>query len=299
MRITPIALRTKLQEMHVNQSALAKGIGMSGPVISAYLSGTYKGNIPELEKKIEDWLRQQGDRAAISEMVAPGSIVVTKAYKEIHAALRITERDRDMGLVTGKSGLGKTTALREFKALHPTSILIEADHGYTASALFRELCEALGLDTHGSLHELKKRVVSRLQGSGRLIIVDEAEHLPKRALELIRSVYDKAEVGVALVGLPLLRANLQGNPANFEQLYSRIGLSRKVPELPDDDIDSIVRSRLGDVDPEILDGLRKACRRNARTLSKICRWYQQLAPRNEHLSGLDLVREAAAMVVIE
>ena len=47
-------------------------------------------------------------------------------------------------------------------------------------------------------------IVKKLKGSGRMIIIDEAEHLPYKALELLRRVHDKAGMGVLLVGLPRL-----------------------------------------------------------------------------------------------
>lgn len=45
-------------------------------------------------------------------------------------------------------------------------------------------------------------IVDKLKSSGRLIIIDEAEHLPYKSLELVRRIYDKANVGILLVGMP-------------------------------------------------------------------------------------------------
>ena len=47
-------------------------------------------------------------------------------------------------------------------------------------------------------------VVNKLNNSGRLLIIDEAENLPYRALEITRRIHDKTAVGVLLVGRNIL-----------------------------------------------------------------------------------------------
>lgn len=293
------SLKSIIDSLGINQSSLAKAIGMSPSVISHYMKNTYKGDVEALEARIREYLSLEKERQASLDPKS-GQIVQTKAYKEINALLRNTVRDREMTLIVGKSGTGKTTSLREYHRLHPTSILIEADHGYTARALFVELCEKLGLPTKGNLHDLLTRVVAKLQGSGRLILVDEAEHLPYRALELIRRIHDKAEVGVALVGMERLKANLQGDPNHFAQLYSRIGSYRKIEGLSLPDVSAMVVARLGQqVSDDTLASLAKACRSNARTLVKILRWCVELSRmNNDRAIDAEMVSAAEDLVVI-
>ncbi|WP_332832834.1 hypothetical protein [Escherichia coli] len=52
----------------------------------------------------------------------------------------------------------------------------------TARALLGELCRQLGVKVRGSIHELIEVCVRELRDSGRLLMVDEAELLPYRAL---------------------------------------------------------------------------------------------------------------------
>lgn len=291
-------LKSILESSGVTQSGLAKAIGISPSAVSAYMKDTYKGDVAGLEARIKEFLALQREReSALEPMV--GRIVETKAYKEIYALLKNTVRDCEMTLIVGDSGIGKTTSLREYHRRHPTSIHIEADHGYTARAPFVEICEKLGLDVRGNLHDLLTRVVARLQGSGRLIIIDEAEHLPYRALELIRRVHDKAEVGVALVGMPRLKSNLQGDPNHYAQLYSRIGSFRKINVLSESDVRGLVTARMGAVGEDVVAALRKACRANARTLVKIMRWCLELSRLNDGCAITpDVVESAADLVVI-
>ena len=56
----------------------------------------------------------------------------------------------------------------------------------------------------------------------RLLIVDEAENLPYRALEITRRIHDKTGVGVLLIGRSILLENLKGYNNQYDQLYSRV-----------------------------------------------------------------------------
>ena len=69
-------------------------------------------------------------------------------------------------------------------------------------------------------------VVRKLNQSGRLLIIDEAENLPYRALEITRRIHDKTGVGILLVGRGILLENLKGYNNQYDQLYSRVKFTK-------------------------------------------------------------------------
>jgi DNA transposition AAA+ family ATPase len=277
----PIAMRLRdyLEATKLSQSAVAKGIGVAGSAISSYLKGRYPGDVPALEKRLEKYLDLQEERleTGVSDS---RQVVRTAAYTQIQGFLHQVQRRGRFGIAFGNAGTGKTTALRAYADDNPgLSLLIEADHGYTARTLFAELCDRLNLEQRGGLHDLLTRVVDKLSGSQRLIIVDEAEHLPYRALELIRRVRDKAGVGVVLAGMPRLLRNLRGDAHHFAQLYSRINARLSIPALSEDDIGALVKARIGRarLDESFLPAAAKACKHNARVLDNLLGWCEDLA----------------------
>jgi len=294
METLQIKLISHIESANTTQSAVAKSIGRSASALNYWLKGKYEGDVAEIDKLVADYLanaREQqdtGDRDAIE----------TSTYKAIHAYCTLVLQKRSMGMLTGDSGVGKTTALQAYAKRHPAVILIEADPGYTARALFIDICDAVNLDTRGSLHDLFNRVVNKLRGSGRLVIIDEAEQLPYRALELIRRVNDKAKVGIALCGMPRLEKNLKGDPTHYAQLYRRLFIPRRVSGLTDTDMDALIAQDQPDVDKATLTALRKACGRNARVLSFLLMWCSDLLSRNS-LSDLtpEIVQKASEMLV--
>ena len=51
----------------------------------------------------------------------------------------------------------------------------------------------------------------------------------------IRRIYDKAQVGILLVGMPRLIMNLKGEKRQYAQLYSRVGIATKLNPLTEED----------------------------------------------------------------
>lgn len=296
---SPIAqqLREHLAEKSISQLRVAKAIGLSAPVISQYLSDTYKGDTAAVETKIQQWLELEAQRAE-RPFLDPTGIIQTQAVTLITQALLVAVVRRDMVVITGPAGAGKTTTLQAYAKENTSSILIEADPGYTAKDLFVELCDHLSLPSKGTLHELLRRVVEKLKDSGRLIMVDEAEHLPYRALELLRRVHDKAGAPLALVGMPRLRKNLQGDHNHFAQLWSRVGFVKLVDLLGEKDEEAFVASRIGDVPEDVMDAIRKGCRHNARVLVKLLRWCSELCRLNKIPLSLEIVAKATELVTV-
>lgn len=293
---TAIALRTFMEATGRSQAAVAKSIGISNAVVSAYLAGTYKGDVEGVEQKVRQYLQLEEERRGSASDT--DGIVETSVFVTTTKALATTARKIELAVITGPSGIGKTTCLTEYARTHKSAILIEADPGYTATALFQELCRALSIPSKGSLHDLMTRVIEKLSGSGRLIIIDEAEQLKARVLDLIRRVHDKAKVPIALVGLDNLRSNLQGDRMTHEYLWRRCGFQRKVDVLTEDDERALIVSRLGPVDEQVVEALRAESKRNARTLTKLLGWCTDLCRINKVQMDRDVVLHAVDLVRI-
>lgn len=150
-------------------------------------------------------------------------------------------RERDMGLLIGAPGVGKTTTLRHYAATERNVWL--ATMAPSASALVPALtrvAEAIG--THApatgaiSVHDAICRRLRDL-GPGGLLLLDEAQHLCDQSLEELRCIHDSAEVGIVIAGNATFVTRFAGKvkAAAFAQLTSRIGAKMFLKEpMPED-----------------------------------------------------------------
>ena len=129
-------------------------------------------------------------------------------------------------------------------------------------------------------------VVNKLNNSGRLLIIDEAENLPYRALEITRRIHDKTGIGVLLVGRNVLIENLRGSKNQYDQLYSRVKYLKVIERIHIKDVIKILdatgqNTDLADVYLQYSDG-------NTRRLEHLISHSISLAKMN----GTDVVDEA-------
>ena len=283
-----------LNETGISAERLAQLAGYSPTAVLAYLKGNYSGNIRALEGKILAAIETEKAKKNMPERET--KFVETSTSKRIYESCKLCQIQSDLGVIFGESGCGKTESVREYAFTHADSILIEATMGFTASFLFQKLNKILGLSDNGPLCNLFENVTKKLKGSGRLLILDEAEHLPFKALELIRRVHDFTSCGVILVGLPELLSNLRGKRGSFTQLFSRVGFAIKLPSINEEDAESLVRLWL----PSSGDLWREFWKRsnaNARRLSKLCRMAQHVSDVNRRIIDKMVIEKAAEVLI--
>ena len=140
-------------------------------------------------------------------------------------------------------------------------------------------------------------IVDKLKSSGRLIIIDEAEHLPYKSLELVRRIYDKANVGILLVGMPRLITNLKGEKRQYAQLFSRVGMYAKLEVLNDDDKQAIISSLLPNYKP-IYPILSAFCAGNTRVLTKLLVRAIRIAELNEVEVDEEVIKASVKQILV-
>lgn len=284
-----------MEERGLSLSSVSRALGISSSALSQWLSDSYTGNVAKITDAVKSFLERQKER-----LKAPRKsieFIMTSVAKKVFEVARICHLDGEIGVCYGDAGLGKTDAVKEYAKRNTDVILIEADLGYTAKVVFTELHKRLGMDGRGSIHDLFEDVIAKLRGSGRLIIIDEAEHLPYRALELLRRVYDKAAVGIMLVGMPRLISNLRGKKGEYAQLYSRVGVASRLENLKAQDAEEIVSSIIPSTNG-LWKAYHEAAYGNTRILCKLLLRSVRVAEINNMPVNLEIVRETAKMLII-
>ena len=231
-------LRELMDSNNYSTAFVANATGLAKSTISMWLNGNYNGKNDKITDAMNNFIQRERERSVENDLPFV-DISIVKYVSEIG---RLCHTQGKIGVCVGRAGLGKTVAVKKYTKDFQDSILIESDSGYTAKSLLKEIHRRLGLSGKGSVYDLMDEVVRKLNQSGRLLIVDEAENLPYRALEITRRIHDKTGVGVLLIGRSILLENLKGYNNQYDQLYSRVKYTKIIDRLLIQDVIKILES---------------------------------------------------------
>ncbi len=288
--------RELLQEFkeaqNLSQTRLATMLDASPATVSQYLNGAYKGDTDTIDKKVRELIERAKDKAKDIK----SDFVPTTTAKKIMDVCAMAHGMNDINLVIGEAGLGKTVALKHYTSHTEGVVLIETAPTFSPKVLLVELCNKIGIVPSRNNHDNITAIVEKLKNSERLIIIDEAELLSYKCLEVIRRIHDMAGVGVVLAGMPRLRANLRGKRGEYKQLYSRVGFACDIKDrLPDEDVVMLVSAVFGN--DEYADELVKASGGNARRLNKILRGVNRLVKINNKPVSAKMIELTVGMLI--
>lgn len=256
-------LRELMEIKNFSMSYVSTATGLAKSTISMWLNGNYAGKNDKITDAINNFIQRERERSVDNDLPFV-NISIVKYVSEI---ARLCHTQGKIGVCVGRAGLGKTVAVKRYTKEFLDSILIESDSGYTAKSLLKEIHRRLGLSGKGSVYDLMGEVVRKLNQSGRLLIIDEAENLPYRALEITRRIHDKTGVGVLLIGRGILLENLKGYNNQYDQLYSRVKYTKIIDGLLVQDVVNILKAI--EQDPKLAETYLKYSDGNTRRLEHL------------------------------
>jgi DNA transposition AAA+ family ATPase len=203
----------------------------------------------------------------------PEGYVETSVHQLMRVVFDRARKHQNFGVVSGYVGVGKTSFCKTYRSTAPMTLLVEANPNMTPGVFLEELLAQLNAPMQVGLDRKFREVVRVLSGTNYLIVADEAEKLSSNALEYLRRIRDKAQVGVALVGSEKLTALLSVHHGQFDQVRSRVGMwPRTIERITRDDCDALARSALSDfseLSDDVLDALWGYCEGSARVLVEV------------------------------
>ena len=91
-----------------------------------------------------------------------------------------------------------------------------------------------GIDQH--IHRHKEFRSGSQADLVELLVIDEAERLSATALEYVRDGFDRADIGLLLIGMP----GIEKRMARYPQLYSRVGFAHHYRPLQGDELSFVL-----------------------------------------------------------
>jgi len=248
---------------------------------SSILTGAYISSPTKFLQRMIDAIERVDARNQAAKNEIP--YTETSVAVQIEAVCKRTHVDRDFGFFSGKVGVGKTTALRSYARKTQSAILLEAFEGIDNSTFIQELITATGsVAVKGTQAQQMAGLIKSLKGSDRVILVDEANWLPKRSFGALRRISDVAEIGVVLVGTAELLPMVQDPEGRFGQISSRIGFwPALAKQISEKDCALLVTSYCAEELPDaVLKAFYGCCEGSARTLKNLLKNTYRYANKN-------------------
>lgn len=240
-------MNERLAEMKMTKAEAALKMNYSRAALSQYLNGKYASDPTELEKKVREFLAATG---GVAEGQEPENSVPTGAgtlkkkveffesrdFVQTIGVCQACQEYMGLGIIVGKSGQGKTHALKKYAEL-PRVAYIECDDTMACRDLVEAIENGIGLPKGygGTIWSRVNRIREFFNtNEGFLLIIDEADKLinkyTQKKMEILRGIFDQSNVGIVIAGEPRLETELKGNLARFANrmdfYYKLKGLSK-------------------------------------------------------------------------
>lgn len=208
-----------------SQNKAAELIGISAAILTPLRKGTYKGNTQEYLKKIADYFNIKDDFAETYKEI---DYVQTSISSKVYDVIRICHVKGGLAIFSGDAGIGKTKAAQKYVQDNPlNSVYVTVNPCLTSiKSVLKMLANALNAPTAATLDDMWLNIIGKL-ADGMVLIFDEAQHLPIKTIETLRSFSDyfaaKGQtVGIVFVGNQETVRRLGTNQkAEFAQISNR------------------------------------------------------------------------------
>jgi hypothetical protein len=218
------------QNQEFTQTRVAGSIGMSVSALNAWMKGSYKGDNTRVEKAIARFLEAQREAGEeTGRFKKDFDFVETEVYADVLRSVNLAEYRGEIRTITGISGIGKSVSLQHIKDERGQSmILVKAYPGMRRNRVLKSLCREAGVDGARTYDDMFEELTGRLNGTGRVIAIDEAEHLTFETVDMARRINDFTGCGLVFVGLPKFYTNLQSHQDEYAYVYNRTAMPMKL-----------------------------------------------------------------------
>ncbi len=287
-------IKAFLQAHSKTQSWLAANIGVSDAQLSSYLKSSYVGDVQSLELKLNNF---------IDNFIEPNNksqdeafFIKTKNTTSVTYILEKAIKQTRLSVITGNAGYGKTTAIKRFIKDRPEAIYIKANNLFTTKDFLEILCQRLNIKIERRGRDMFNNVIKALSRVDRFIVIDEAEWLKDKTLDMIRNIWEESDTAVILSGTLHLKQNLKGARGELDYVDSRVRGRVTLNSLNDSEFKAVC-SHYG-VEKEALKKVKAFTGGNFRLTIFLLEESRDLADLNRlQTINEEIINEASRMIV--
>lgn len=243
------ALRAEVRQIieaeGISQRAVADEVGIAYGTFTPWLGGTYKGDTVDKALAVRRWLetRQERDRTR-AILPTPPEFQMTATAEHIFNVLSYAQGAPDFGVIVGGAGIGKTEAIKAYSKRNSNVFVVTMEPCLASpNNMLSEIADVVGVMERRAAY-LSRAITAKLRSAAALVVIDEAQHLSSAALDQLRTIHDKANVGIVVSGNESIFSRLQGGErsSQFAQLYRRVGMRMVQPKARARDICALIEA---------------------------------------------------------
>lgn len=248
-----------MKQYGLSLKKVAEITGFDKSTISLVKNNKYKGS-PEVPQQILKKLEEAGYKPQFRKItVKPYVFITTENVRKFDALCDelldpSTDLTSSIGVVIGRAGRGKTVAARHYAVMHREAAYVLYVDGFSLVDVAREIAFELGGIRPRTFRSCLNVIEDALTASAkrRLVIIDEADKMPKKYLEMLRGINERAALPIVLVGEEPLRRALEQE----RRLKSRTRSIVVFDPISVPDVYAYYKMALGlDLDPEVAEAL--------------------------------------------
>ena len=207
------AANSYLAEKEIPQRVLSINSGVNESYLNTMLNGGYTTKAGENTVEIGDkYFHMLAQAIGYSTKKEYWGFVETKEFVRIVDALQDAKKDGANGMIICETGNGKTFAVDKFVMAHPDGTIKLTVNSLTMiHDLIRMIMEKLKMPVNGSKAMRLANIIIALRdmkrkGGTPLLLIDEAENMNLKMLQMIKGLYDgvKDYAAIMLIGTPKL-----------------------------------------------------------------------------------------------
>jgi DNA transposition AAA+ family ATPase len=235
-------VRQIMAEEGLSLTAVAGEAGVHLSTVSAFMADNYMGNKARIGAELVKWADGRARRAAFHRRHRSlEGFIETPTAARIERALAFA-KGGEMVMISGRPGVGKTTAARRFQDTHTNVWICQITPSMrSVPATLRAIGAAIGL--HGMPRDgsaMMEAICQRVERAAGLLILDEAQHLTDAALNQVQALWELFRygggLGVAFVG----HRELEGRIGALEHLASRVSAPVIIEGARPEDADALL-----------------------------------------------------------
>lgn len=274
-----------------SQAALGRLARVNAGTLNQIIKGTYATSPSKQILALQNAIKSLDERR--TSVIAP---VETSVWRMARVCCKMAREGRNFSVLSGYVGVGKTFALRQYASTTPNTHFFEATPTMTVTAMVRLMArEVAGFSGSGSVEDRLRAVVNELRGTDSLLIMDEAETLTPKTLQVLRRIRDLAGVGVVLAGTEHLAGIIRPLHGQFDQIRSRTGFwPETLKQISREDAEALLQAGFGqeDLAEDFIEAMWTASQGSARMLVEgLIAAVQRM--RGDHPLRAKLVKEIA------